>query len=194
MISDRAGVAFALAVMVALGGCATSRQHVEPYRDVSCFQRAQVSLAQAIATAEQAQGQMAIDAEYNCAAELDCVRGNPGQYRITFLADGQLRQVGVCPATGRIQNPVEKGMLRRILDLDFVFDWPESEMLKSGPIAQTAPVTIGEAVAIAEGSGGKAMAAHVKSTGSTANYVIELVDQGKLRIVSVDLRDGAILQ
>jgi hypothetical protein len=194
MTRDRLGVVLALGIVAALGGCATSSQHVEPYRDVSCFQRAQISLAQAIATAEQEEGQMAIDAEYNCAAELDCVRGNPGQYRIAFLSDGRLKYVGVCPATGRIQNPVEKGALRRILDLDFVFDWPESEMRKSGPIAQKAPVRIGEAVAIAEGSGGKAMAAHVKSAGSSASYVIELVDQGKLRVVSVDLLEGTIIR
>ena len=194
MTRDRLGVALALGIVAALGGCATSSQHVEPYRDVSCFQRAQISLAQAIATAEQEQGQMAIDAEYNCAAELDCVRGNPGQYRIAFLSEGQVKYVGVCPATGRIQAPVEKGALRRILDLDFVFDWPESEMRRSGPIAQNAPVTIGKAVAIAEESGGKAMAAHVKSEGSRANYVIELVDQGKLRVVSIDLRDGTVIQ
>jgi hypothetical protein len=195
MTRDRLGVALALGIVAAaLGGCATSSQHVEPYRDVSCFQRAQISLAQAIATAEQERGQMAIDAEYNCAAELDCVRGNPGQYRIAFLSEGQLTYVGICPATGRVQNPVEKGALRRILDLDFVFDWPESEMRRSGPLAQQAPVTIGEAIAIAERSGGKAMAAHVKSAGDRANYVIEIVDQGRLRVVSVDLRDGAIIQ
>jgi hypothetical protein len=137
---------------------------------------------------------MVIDAEYNCAAELDCVRGNPGQYSVTFFTEGRLKRIGICPATGVVQAPVEKGPFRRIMDLDFVFDWPESEMLKSGPIAAGAPVTMRDAIATAEATGGKAMAAHVKTDSGKANYVIEVVDEGQMRIVSVDLWNGMVVQ
>ena len=155
--------AFAAGVLLALGGCATTEQHVEPARDIECFQRARVSLAEAVGTAEQSQGKMVIDAEYNCAAELDCVRGNPGQYRVTLYAEGRLNRIGICPATGIVQAPVDKGAIRSFLDLDFVFDWPDSEMLRSGPIAAKAPVKMRDAIATAEATGGKAMAAHVKA-------------------------------
>jgi len=187
--------AFLVASLLSLWGCATSQQHVEPHRDIECFQRARVSLTEAIRTAELSMGQMVIDAEYNCAAELDCVRGNPGQYRVTLFAAGRLNRIGICPATGVVQARAEKGAFMRLLDLDFVFDWPESEMLKSGPIAAAAPVTMQTAIATAEAMGGKAMAAHVKSAGGgKANYVVEVVDNGRIRVINVDLQSGRLIQ
>ena len=187
-------VPLAIALLVTLGGCATSQHHVEPYRDIACFQRARVSLGEAIEAAERSQKQVVIDAEYNCAAELDCMRGNPGQYRVTFFTEGRLSRIGICPATGAVQAAVEKGSFRRLMDLDFAFDWPTSEMLKSGPIAARAPVTMRDAIATAEATGGKAMAAHVKTDAAKMNYVIEVVDQGQMRIVSVDLWTGMAVQ
>jgi hypothetical protein len=194
VVDKRYRFAFAAGVMLALGGCATTEQHVEPHRDIECFQRARVTLAEAIGTAERTQGQMVIDAEYNCAAELDCLRGNPGQYRVTLFAEGRLNHIGICPAAGVVQPVAEKGMFRRLLDMDFVFDWPESEMLKSGPVASTAPVSMRDAIATAEATGGKAMAAHVKTETGKASYVIELVDHSRLRVVSVDLKTGTVLR
>jgi hypothetical protein len=181
-------------IFVVLAACATSQYHIEPSRDVACFQRAPVSLTQAIDAAERSEGKRVIDAEYNCAAELDCVRGNPGQYRITFFAEGRLSRIGICPATGVVQAPVEKGPIRRMLDLDFVFDWPESEMLRAGPTAARAPVTMQAAIAAAELSGGKAIAAHVKVDFDKARYVIELVEHSRVRIVSIDLQNGTVVQ
>ena len=186
--------AFVAGVALAISGCVTTEQHVEPHRDVECFQRARVTLAEAIGTAERTQGQMVIDAEYNCAAELDCVRGNPGQYRVTLFTEGRLKHIGICPAAGVVQPVAEKGTFRRILDLDFVFDWPESEMLKSAPVAATAPFTMRDAIATAEATGGKAMAAHVKSETGKASYIIELVDKGRMRVVSVDLKTGTVVR
>lgn len=194
MAEKRFRFAFAAGVVLALGGCATTEQHVEPHRDIECFQRARVSLAEAVGTAERSQGHMVIDAEYNCAAELDCLRGHPGQYRVTLYAEGRLNRVGICPATGIVQAPVEKGAIKRLLDLDFVFDWPESEMLRSAPIAATASVRMLDAIATAEATGGKAMAAHVKTQSGKANYVIEVVDKGRIRVVSVDAMNGTVLR
>lgn len=187
-------LAFAAGIVLAVSGCVTTEQHVEPHRDIECFQRARVTLSEAIGTAERTQGQMVIDAEYNCAAELDCVRGNPGQYRVTLFAEGRLNQIGICPAAGVVQPVVQKGTFRRLLDLDFVFDWPESEMLKSGPVATTAAVSMRDAIATAEATGGKAMAAHVKADTGKANYVIEIVDNGRMRVVLVDLKTGTVVR
>jgi hypothetical protein len=194
MASKRFRFVFAASVALGVSGCATTEQHVEPHRDIECFQRARVTLAEAIGTAERTQGQMVIDAEYNCAAELDCLRGNPGQYRVTLYAEGRLNQIGICPAAGVVQPVVKKGTFRRVLDLDFIFDWPQSEMLKSGPVASTAATTMRDAIATAEATGGKAMAAHVKSETGKARYVIELVDKGRMRVVSVDLESGTVVR
>ena len=67
-------------------------------------------------------------------------------------------------------------------------------MLRSAPLAATASVTMRDAIATAEATGGKAMAAHVKTQSGKAHYVIEVVDQGRIRIVSVDLMNGTVLR
>ena len=194
MANKNVRFAFAAALVLAMSGCATTEQHVEPHRDIECFQRARVTLAEAIGTAERTQGKVVIDAEYNCAADLDCVRGNPGQYRVTLYAEGRLDQIGICPAAGVVQPVVQNGPFRRVLELDFVFDWPKSEMLKSGPVAVTAPVTMRDAIATAEATGGKAMAAHVKTETGKARYVIEIVEKSRMRVVSVDLETGTVIR
>jgi hypothetical protein len=38
------------------------------------------------------------------------------------------------------------------------------------------------------------MAAHVKTDSGKTNYVIEVVDEGQMRIVSVDLWNGMVVQ
>lgn len=186
------GLTAALITLLALSGCATSG--VEPFRDISCFERAKVPLIDAINTAERSQGQKVIDAEYNCAAELACLTGNPGQYRITLFADDRLHRIGICPETGNVQAPVEKNVFERLIDLDFLFEWPESEMLKGGPTATAAPITMQAAIGIAEARGGKAMASHVKTERGKTRYVIEIVDRGRLQLVSVNLQNGTVIE
>lgn len=183
----------AIFALMAAGGCATSQQHVEPYGDIACFQRSNVSLVEAIEAAQHSRGQMVIDAEYNCSTELDSACGDLGMYRVTFFVEGRLSHVGVCPETGVVQPPTEKGLLRRIINLDFIFDWPETEMLRSGPTVAQAAVTMRDAIATAEATGGKAMAAHMKTDPSRRTYVIEIVEEGQMRIVSIDQQRGTII-
>jgi hypothetical protein len=192
MMSGSFRAILVLCAVLGAAGCATtSGQHVEPYRDVSCFGHARVSLAEAIAAAERARGATVVDAEYNCEQEMGCLAGNPGGYDVTFFADGRLSRVRVCPETGRV-DPPPRASLRDVLDLDFLFDWPESEMLKAGPAAAAASMSMRDAVAAAETRGGKAMAAHVRSGPGGPSYVIELVEQSRVRLVAVDMQDGTL--
>ena len=194
MANSHYAISLAAGILFIASGCATSPGHIEPYTDVACFERAAVSLSQAIAAAETARGGMVIDAEYNCPEEQGCLTGNPGGYDVTFYGNGQLSRANVCAQTAEVRAPRDPSTLGRLVRLEFLFDWPESEMLRAGPAASTANVTMREAIDLAESAGGKAMAAHVKASDERTEYAIELVDQGQLRVVWIDLNDGTLRQ
>lgn len=180
--------------LLAIAGCATSGRHVEPYRDVACFGRAKIALAEAIAAAEQSIGQMVVDAEYNCAEEMSCLSGIPGRYDITLYSDGRLSRATVCSETGRVGPPFQRSGLGGLLAMDFLFDWPQSEMLRGAPLIASAGTSMHDAIAAAERQGGKAMAAHLRNLDEQTDYAIEIVDQGQIRMVLVNPADGTVRQ
>lgn len=181
-----------LGLALAVTACATT-DHVEPYRDIACFNRAAVSLSEAVSFANEARDALVIDAEYNCQQELGCLTGNPGGYDITYYDAGRLDRVNVCPVTGTVRPPLRQGALESLTNADFLFDWPESEMRRGAPVVASAPITMLQAISIAEEANGvKAMAAHVKTEGHKTYYAIELVDQGTVRIALVDPVDGSL--
>jgi hypothetical protein len=180
------------ALLLALAACASTGEQIEPYRNVACFAHARVSLADAVANAERAEGQKAIDAQYVCAEELDCLKGNPGQYHITFYENGALRRIAICPARGVVLPLADKSAFRRLLDLDFAFEWPKSEMTNGAPAALAAPVTLHDAIGRAEATGGRAIAAHLKTTGGETGYVVDLVEDGRVYGVAVSAQTGAV--
>jgi hypothetical protein len=47
-----------------------------------------------------------------------------------------------------------------------------------------------EAVQRIEANGGKALAAHVKTENGVTDYVLELVNEGKITLVNIDLGTG----
>jgi uncharacterized membrane protein YkoI len=181
----------AIGCCIVLAACATAPVHVEPYRDISCVSRAPISLAQAIAAAEDSRGQTVIDAEYNIERELGCLQGDRGHYDVTLYDDGRLIRASVDAASGVVGPPRKEGVLERLLDLDEVLNrWPESEMLKGGQAAQSARISLREAVQRIEANGGKALAAHVKTENGVTDYVLELVNEGKITLVNIDLGTG----
>jgi hypothetical protein len=185
-------LAVSFIVATGLSACA-SNDHIEPYRDVACFERAAVSLSEAIIFAQGARNALVIDAEYNCQEELGCLSGNPGGYDITYYDNGRLDRVNVCPVTGAVRPPLQRSGLQRIAGLDFLFDWPESEMTRAAPIVASAPVSMLEAVGNAESARGlKAMASHVKTEGGKTYYAIELVDSGRIYLALVDPATGTV--
>lgn len=175
-----------------VGACATSPLHVEPSRDIACLQRAALPLADAIEAVEKSPGQTVIDAEYNIEHELGCARGDPGHYDITLYLNGELTRATVDAQSGGVGPGHYEGLLRRMFELDVLSDWPEAEMLKGAPAARDARTTMREAVRLAEASGGKAMAAHVKTEGKTTSYVIEVVRRGHVNLAYVDLESGTV--
>jgi uncharacterized membrane protein YkoI len=182
----------AMGCCFAIGGCATSPRHIEPYRDVSCFGRAAIPLVDAIAAAETSLHQTVIDAEYNIESEMACVEGDPGHYDITFYVNGELKRATVDARSGEVGPGHYEGFLHRVFELEVLSDWPEAEMLKGGPAAKQARTPMREAVRVAEARGGNAMAAHVKTENNKTSYVIELVSGGQIRLVVVDPETAAV--
>lgn len=184
----KAAALFAMAL--GLSACATG-QHIEPHRDVACFNRAAVSLGEALVFAGEAREALIVDAEYNCQEELGCVTGSPGGYDVTYFDAGRLERVNVCPVTGAVRPPLERNALESITSLGFLFDWPESEMRRGAPGLASASVSIANAVAIAEREGGaKAMAIHLKQESGKTFYAVELVREGTIHLALVDPMDG----
>jgi hypothetical protein len=179
-------------VMLVLQACA-STEHIEPYRDVACFARAQVSLGEAVTFALEARNAQVIDAEYNCQEEFGCLTGAPGGYDVTYFDNGRLDRVNVCPVTGVVRPPFARNTLESIAELGFLFDWPESEMRRGAPAVASSQISMLEAIGIAEEeSGVKAMAAHVRTDGEKTYYAIELVDSGRIRLAYVDPENGTV--
>lgn len=176
-----------------LGACATGSGHVEPYRDVSCLGRAPVTLADAIAAAEASLHQEVIDAEYNIESEMACIEGDPGHYDITLYDNGELKRATVDARSGEVGPGHYESFLRRVFELDILSDWPEAEMRRGGRAMREAQMTIQEAVRLAETKGGRALAVHVKSEKQKTTYVIELVNRGRVNLVSVDPQSGTVL-
>ena len=185
---------FAIGFCLVLGGCGTGSRHVEPFRDVSCLGRAPVSLADAIAGAETSLHQNVVDAEYNIESEMACIEGDPGHYDITFYDNGELKRATVDARSGEVGPRHYESFLRRVFELDVLSDWPEAEMRRGGPAMRDARTTIQDAVRLAETTGGKALAAHVKTEREKTTYVIELVNGGRIGLVFVDPQSGTVLQ
>jgi len=199
MLGYRTKAANALAILgaslaFALSACATT-EHVEPYRDIACFNRAAVSLIEAVTFAQEARPALVVDAEYNCQRELGCLTGSPGGYDITYFDNGRMERVNVCPVTGTVRPPLERSALESITDADFLFSWPESEMRRGAGAIANAPIDMTRAIGIAEESRGvKAMAAHLKTENGKTYYAIELVEQGRIHIALIDPADGRVAE
>jgi hypothetical protein len=156
------------------------------------LQRAAVPLADAIAAVEKSVRQTVVDAEYNMEHELGCAQGDPGHYDITLYTNGELTRATVDAKSGEVGPGHHEGLARRMLELDVLSDWPEAEMLKGAPAARDARTPMREAVRRAEATGGKALAAHVKTEGKTTSYVIELIRRGRINLAYVDLDSGTV--
>jgi uncharacterized membrane protein YkoI len=149
-------------------------------------------LADAIAAAEKSLDQKVIDAEYNIESEMACIEGDPGHYDITIYDGGQLKRATVDARSGEVGPGHYESFLRRVLELDVLSDWPEPEMLRGAPAIRDAATTILEAVRLAETTGGKALAAHLKTENQKTTYVVELVSVGRVRLVFVDPQSAVV--
>jgi len=182
----------AIGCLLALTGCATGPYHIEPYRDVSCLGHAAIPLSDAITAAETSLGQKVVDAEYNIDNEMACIEGDPGHYDITFYDNGGLKRATVDAGSGKVGPGHKESLVHRLIELDILSDWPESEMLKGGRAAVGAQTTAHEAVRLAAATGGQALAVNVRTESQKTMYVVEVVKVGHISLVSVDPQNGTV--
>ena len=181
----RAPVLAAMAIaLLGFSGCAVDLTEVEPYREVSCFAAARVSLRDAVEAAE-IEGGKAIDAAYRQVREMGCLEADAGYYDVTVLIGGQLSLVSIDAASEQINPRREQGFGREVGGQFFerLFEGsPQSRI----PVAERVKMHLHDAISLAEKDGGKAMEARVEEKGGKPGYTIKLVDRGKLRLTWVD--------
>src|ERR1051325_5270961 len=85
-------------LLVAVGGCALNPTEIEPYREVSYFEAAKVSLRDAVEAAE-IEGGKAIDAAYRQVREMGCLERDAGYYDVTVLIGDTLSKVSIDAAS-----------------------------------------------------------------------------------------------
>jgi uncharacterized membrane protein YkoI len=169
-----------VAVALGLGACG----HIgafEPFREVSCFQAARISLKDAIAAAE-ANGGRTLDADYRQDEEMGCLQGDPGSYDVTLLQGGRIDVVSVDARSGRVGPHEEAPVLSALLGGQR-FEGSPSDMVRIIPMLST---TIGQAIDVAERQGGRAMVAWIEEQNGRPGYTIKLVERGRVRVTWIN--------
>jgi uncharacterized membrane protein YkoI len=173
--------AIPLSIFIAVGvvGCG----HVggfEPFREVSCFGGAKISLKEAVAAAE-ATGGRTLDADYRQDDEMGCIRGNAGVYDVTLISGGTIGVVSVDAASGEVGPAVNAGVMNALLQ-DARFEGSHAAM---GRVVPKLSMRAIEAIDIAEQQGGKAMVAWIDEKNGHPGYVVKLVQQGRVHVAWV---------
>ena len=170
-----------LVSLFALGtaACAINPTELEPFREVSCFSRAKVSLRDAVETAE-IEGGRAIDGVYREPRELGCLDRDPGYYDVTIFIGDTLSRVSVDAASQQIRarnsDVTGRGWAGDIFER-LVHGTSDSRI----SAAKRTSVHLHDGIASAEKQGGKAMEARVEMKNGRPGFLIGLVDHGRLR-------------
>jgi hypothetical protein len=164
--------------LIVLSGC----EHVgvfEPFREVECVQRAQVSLKSAVEAAE-AEGGSALDADYRLDDELGCIRGEPGTYDITLLRNGKVDVLSVDGRSATVGTHQDANVMNALLSSRTYFQgsYSHADMARMMP---SLSVTMAQAIDIAEKPGGKAMSAWVEAKEGKPGFKIKVVERGRVR-------------
>jgi hypothetical protein len=114
MMSSQMLCMIVLSILIGTGGCALNPLEIEPFREVSCFEAAKVSLHDAVEVA-QIEGGMAIDAAYRQTQEMGCLEGNAGYYHVTIPLGEKLVPVSVDARSQQIQPRMEQGVVRDVM-------------------------------------------------------------------------------
>ncbi|HEX3485629.1 MAG TPA: hypothetical protein VHT51_11250 [Micropepsaceae bacterium] len=177
-------VAMLTAGALGVGGCALDPREIEPYREVSCFEAAKVSLRDAVEAAE-IEGGKAIDAAYREVSEMGCLGRDPGYYDVTVLIQGKLSLVSVNAASEQIQPRLEQSTGREVGGqfLEHLFEGSSTSRI---PVAERIKIHLHDAIEAAEKTGGKAMEARAETKNGKPGYAVKLVELGKLHMAWVD--------
>jgi uncharacterized membrane protein YkoI len=169
---------------VGLAGCEHSGVF-EPFREVSCFEAARVSLKDAIAAAEGGDAR-AIDADYRLDEEMGCLTGDPGVYDITLLAGSRIITVSVDARTRTVGPREESGVMNALFG-GSPFEGSPVDMARMVP---RLGIDISQAIDTAEKDGGKAMVAWIEAKNGRAGYTVKLVERGRIRETWIDGERG----
>ncbi len=175
---QKTGIAFC--GLLILAGCG----HVgpfEPYREVTCFSTARISLTEAINKARGGMGRV-LDADYRIDEELGCLVGDPGTYDITIYQDGRISDVTVNARTGEIGPREPAGVMTALIG-GHPFVGSHSDMV---PLVPRLKLNMPEAIEIAERQGGKAMVAWIEERNGKAGYTVKLAYEGRVRETFID--------
>lgn len=170
----------AVVAILAIAGCEHSGIF-EPFREVSCFEAAKVSLMEAINIARAGTGRV-LDADYRQDEEMGCLQNEPGVYDITILLDGRISMVSVNAGTGAI-GPREQASVMTAIIGSTPFPGSHAEMVAFVP---RLGINMPEAIEAAEKQGGKAMVAWIEARNGRAGYTVKLVQQGRVRETWID--------
>jgi hypothetical protein len=165
-------------------GCAEALTRVEPFREVTCSQFAIVSLKDAVETAEK-RGGTAVDSHFHQSEELGCLVGQPAYYEVTLLSEGKLSFVSVHARSNEIVSYRSQRTIRERIG-QFFGTILEHDPETKASLFRSVSVSLPDAIAIAERSGGKAIKAHVARKGAKVGYTVKLVEHSKLRVAWVD--------
>ena len=163
------------AMLPGLAGC----EHLgifEPFREVSCFEAATVSLSDAVSIAQGGDGR-ALDADYRQDQEMGCLQGDPGVYDITLLASGMIYTVSVDAKTRQIGPRQVSNVTTQLLS-GSPFPGSPADMAR---IVPRLSIDMLQAIDIAEQQGGKAMVAWIEEMDGRAGYTMKLVQGGRVR-------------
>jgi hypothetical protein len=159
--------------------CAINPTELEPYREVSCFVAAKVSLRDA-AEAAEVEGGRAIDGVYRQVSEQGCLNGDAGYYDVTVLVGGTLSRVSVDAASQQIRarnsDVTGRGWAGEIFER-IVHGTSDTRI----PAAERTSIHLHDAIASAEEQGGRAMEARIEMKNGTPGFSIGLVEHGRLR-------------
>ena len=147
--------------------------------EVSAVLAAKPSVSQAIATAEQQTGgrAMSIDVGHKKDAYV---------YRIKTVTKGKVAELTVDPASGKITQTEDEGLIDRVFDRE---DKSEFQALA------TSPTTLGTAVATAEKElGGKAIEARFENEDGKLRYEVEVAKDKAMHKVLIDSASGKVLK
>ena len=150
----------------------------EPFREVSCFQAAQVSLTDAIAAAE-ATGGKALDADYREEEEMGCLQNAPGVYDVTLLSGGRINTVSVNARSHAVGPKEEESVMNALLGGGPRFEGSPADMASMLPRMS---LTMPQAIAAAEQQGGKAMSAWIERKDGKPGYTVKLVERGRVNV------------
>jgi uncharacterized membrane protein YkoI len=181
-----------VALTLSAGGCAATLSEAEPAKDVVCFEKAKVSLSDAIRAAERATQGHAVAARYRQDEELGCLVNKPGVYDVTLLDAGGAQTVAVNARNAAIGSAAAKGSIwhRASRFLDRLF---ERDSQESAALASAASPNLLASIAAAERAGGKAMAVYVDEKDARLGYAVTLVEDGKARTAWVDSGASPVL-